>query len=165
MNDTPSGIIDLSDLLSDKPVFFAFKFIGMQGTNQGIWTIKNFLISSVLTTGVSKTIVSTMTDAAWKEISIKNSATKWTQNTTQLQMAGGAATNAENEDWIVSRPIYIDRIKPDAGVGIKDLSGKINDYFYVFKTPGEYKVTFVASNTNITGSKTVKKEYTITVVP
>lgn len=104
-----------------------------------------------------------MTDAAWKEISIKNSASKWTQNTTQLQIAGGAATNAENEDWIVSRPIYIDRIKPDAGVSIKDLSGKISDYSYIFKVSGEYKVTFLASNTNINGSKAVVKEFTITV--
>jgi hypothetical protein len=126
-------------------------------------TIKNFLISSLVTSGVSKTILSTMTDAAWKEISIKNSASKWTQNTTQLQIAGGAATNAENEDWIVSRPIYIDRIKPDAGVSIKDLSGKISDYSYIFKVSGEYKVTFLASNTNINGSKAVVKEFTITV--
>jgi hypothetical protein len=122
----------------------------------------------------------------WVECSFKNLANAWNvgtaniSGTTTLNNSSGIAIRtsypitfdpgtaigtATNDDWLITSAVDLKTIKPDAGVYIQDkltvvpLSG----YNYVFKTPGTYVVTFVASNKSIAGSEQVIKQITINV--
>lgn len=163
LDNTPSGKIDLSDFITDKPLYLAFKFTGTQdASSQRTWTIKNTVLSNVLS-DKSLPIISSVPDASWVAVSVKNPDKKWAQNATQIQIAGGAANTAENEDWIVSRGVILNGVLPDEGVGIKDLSGRLDQYPFIFQNEGVYEVVFVATNANMNGTATIIKKLTITI--
>lgn len=74
----------------------------------------------------------------------------------------------ETETWVISRPIYEDKVNlgPDRAVSIKGINTDVLDnYTYTYKTPGTYKVYFVASNHNIDGVKTVVRQLELTITP
>jgi hypothetical protein len=167
LDNTASGDIDLSDFIADnKTLFFAFKYTGLQTSTgpQRTWTIKNFQLSTVLANGSSITTISTIPAAGWTAVSVKNDDQKWTQNATQLQIVGGAANAAENEDWIVAL-LRLNVVNPDQGIGIKDLAGKLTSYQYILKEPGAHEMAFVGSNANVEGIKTIVRKININVTP
>ena len=69
--------------------------------------------------------------------------------------------------WTVSKPLHrAERVNlgRDSGIGIKAVSDPhLESYRHIYKEPGEYKVTFVAANSNINGKKQVVKEMTVKV--
>ncbi len=72
------------------------------------------------------------------------------------------------ETWVISKPVYEDKIDlgPDRAVSIKGINTDVLDnYTHTYKTPGTYKVYFVASNHNIDGVKTVVRQLELTITP
>ena len=55
--------------------------------------------------------------------------------------------------------------RTDAGDPLKNMSTRLDSYSYIYADAGTYKVTFVASNTTVYGSKTDVKELEITINP
>ncbi|WP_343702980.1 DUF5017 domain-containing protein [Chitinophaga sp.] len=164
-DNTPSGEIDLSPFADgDRTVYVAFRYIGTQSATsaQKTWTIKNFQLYTETAGGEKVYSVNAIPAAGFTAVSIKNDEKKWTQNATQLQMAGGGANTPDNEDWIVAALIP-NRVSPDWGVGIKDVTGTLNTYRYVLQQPGDREVVFVASNANVTGAKSVVRKINIRV--
>lgn len=164
-DNTPSGEIDLSSFASgDKTVFVAFRFTGTQSpaSAQKTWTIKNFQLYTVTESGEKVFSVNAIPAAGFTAVSISNDNQKWTQNATQLQMAGGGANTPDNEDWIVAALIP-NRVNPDWGVGIKDVTGTLSTFRYVPKQEGDHEVVFVASNANVTGARSVVRKINIRV--
>ena len=53
----------------------------------------------------------------------------------QLRIAGGAATAADNEDWVISKLLYLNTVQPDVAVAIKNVTQKINSFDYVYTKP------------------------------
>jgi hypothetical protein len=167
LDNTASGDVDLSDFAAEnKTVFLAFKYTGLQTSTgpQRTWTIKNFQLFTVLANGSSITTVGAIPAAGWIAVSVKNEDQKWTQNATQLQMVGGAANAAANEDWIVA-PLRLNLVSPDQGVGIKDLAGKLTSYQYILKEAGAHEMVFIGSNANVEGIKTIVRKININVTP
>lgn len=167
VDNTPSGELDLTPYINgDKPIFIAFKYNGLMSASsaQKTWTIKNFLQFILTDKGEKLPVISSIASAGWTAVSITNDVQKWTQNATQIQIAGGGANTPDNEDWMVAtlRP---KAISPDRGLGIKDVSGKVASYQYVLKEAGEREVVFIGSNANVGGAKTSIRKVKISVTP
>lgn len=165
-DNTPSGTIDLSDFnKKDTPVYIAFKYHDFKSAvSQRTWTVKNILIQNKLADN-SLISVATSANIAWGALNVLNSSKVWTFTTAQIQMAGGAIGTDDNEDWIISQPIFFNRVTPAVGVSIRNNPvAVLHDYTFAgYKTPGTYKVTFEAINANKWDNKQIIKELTITV--
>lgn len=164
-DNTPSGIVDLSDMQTpDVPVYIAFKYSAVKASAQPTWTIKNIVIDNKLADGSSVSIANTA-NLTWGAINFLNSAKIWTYNTTQLQFVTSAAGIDDNEDWLISKPLQLDRVQRSFGINVKG-SPTTKQTSYVFPgyaAAGTYTVTFEAINANKWDKKTTVKEFTITV--
>ncbi|RKD17272.1 hypothetical protein BCY91_03830 [Pelobium manganitolerans] len=163
-DNTPSGKIDLSEYVGDKPLYIAFHYKGEAGSTQRKWTIKNFEVSNKLTSGVTLTIAD-LSNAGFSEYSYSNPNVLWKIEASQISIQGGPATNEANDDWVVTQALYLDKVMPDSGMGLKNITTKMTEYPYVFTKPGTYKVTFIASNATADKSESVVKELEITIEP
>ncbi|MEO7461871.1 MAG: DUF5017 domain-containing protein [Ferruginibacter sp.] len=162
-NNTPSGIIDLSDFLAQKkPIYIAFKYTGTTGSTQKTWTINNLTLDLLKTNNTTLPITD-LASGGWAQVDILGPAAKWTYNATQLRIAGGGATNPDNEDWVVSKLLYLNNIAPDVAVPIKNITQKMDSYDYVFTQPGTYKIVFLAANATADKQSSTTKEITLTI--
>jgi hypothetical protein len=165
-DNTPSGMIDLSDVTSaDTPVHIAFRFTAKKlSVSQPTWTIKNVVVNNRLEDG-SVVQIANSSNLSWGWIDVLNSARQWTASTTQIQIAGGAANTDDNEDWIISKPLQLNRIQRSLGVSVRTSPTALQTRytFAGYNAPGTYTVTFEAINANRWDNKKVLKEFTITV--
>lgn len=162
-NNTPSGIVDLSDFLQQKkPVYIAFKFTGTTGSTQKTWTINNLTLDLLKPDNTTLPITD-LANAGWKQVSIKNPAAVWTFNATQLRIAGGNATADDNEDWAITKLLYLNKVDPDVAIPVKNITQKVDSYDYVFKQPGAYKVVFLAANATADEQASMTKEVNLTI--
>jgi hypothetical protein len=162
-DNTPSGIIDLSRFnTGDKPVFVAFKYTGATGSTQRTWTIKNFGIDLSMQDG-SVSSIANLVSAEWKAVNVKNPVKGWVISASQLQMAGGTADMEDNEDWLITTRLYLSKVSPDRGVPIKDISQRLDHFYYIYSKPGTYKAVFAAFNAIGDKQKSTLKEVDITV--
>lgn len=161
-DNTPSGTIDLSAFKSDKPIFIAFRFHGITGETQRTWTIKNFVINNLLP-DKNKVAVTGLADAGWVNVNLNNSPRSWTFTSTQLQFQGGNASVGNNLGYAITKPLFLTKVAPDRGVAIKNMATRMTTYQYVYKGKGDFKPTFVASNTNVYESKTTVKQLNVKV--
>lgn len=162
-NNTPSGIISLSDFLAQKkPIYFAFKYLGATGSTQKTWTINNLKLELKKTDNKVLPITD-LASAGWKQVSILNPAAVWTFNATQVRIAGGNATAADNEDWVITKLLYLNNVSPDVAIPIKNVTQIVNSYVHVFTTPGTYKVVFLAANATADEQQSTTMEITLTI--
>jgi len=165
IDNTTSGSIDLSAFISEKPAYIAFKYVGKYNElqPQETWTIKNLSVKYKIDSLNVFPIVSSIGDAGFISFDLKNPLKKWTQSSTQIQMAGGAAKTADNIDWIIIKPLILNQVNPDTGVAIMGISSKIDHYNYVFLKSGTYDVAFVCTNATVKENKSIVKHFQITV--
>ena len=193
---TPSGVIDLSDFARmGKPLHFAFKYTANAATIQRRWTISNmslrhFTADTVFTIDSTNLILPNLfptwsASPGWGQINVINPAIRFsplvsTAVTSSFSIAGAtvAATATASENYLVSGPLDLQRVLPDAGVVVKDQTTRASNssyssttssaplnanYAYRFMAPGTYTVTFVASNANISEQTSVVKNIVIEV--
>lgn len=164
-DNTPSGVVDLSDLQTpDVPIYIAFKYAASKASAQPTWTIKNLAVDNKLPDGSSVSIANTA-NLTWGAINMLNPAKVWTYSTTQLQFVTSAAGIDDNEDWLISKPLQLDRVQRSFGINVKG-SPTTKQTSYIFPgytTAGTYTVTFEAINANLWDKKTTVQEFTITV--
>lgn len=72
-------------------------------------------------------------------------------------------TFMDNDDWLISKVISINKCDPDKGYAIKNMNIDLNFYEYKFTESGVYKVTFEAGNITIDGESKIVREIEITV--
>lgn len=165
-DNTPSGVIDLSDIVrADAPVFVAFKYTAKKlAVSQPTWTIKNMSVDNKLADG-SLVSIANSSNMSWGVFDVLNPAKVWTVSTTQVQMSGGPAGTDDNEDWVISKPLSLNRVQRSLGVSVKSSPTALQTsyVFTGYTSPGTYTVTFEAINANKWDSKKVVKEITITV--
>jgi len=167
IDNTASGIIDLTDLPTpDLPVYIAFKYTAKKDTAvaQPTWTIKNVAINNIAADGTNFSI-GTSANINWGTLSVLNSVNLWTSTTAQIQFTGGAINADDNEDWIITQPLQLDRVQRAFGLSIKPSpTTTLTKYIFAgYTTPGTYTVTFEALNANRWDKKITVKEFTITV--
>lgn len=78
--------------------------------------------------------------------------------------SSGAKTELK-DSWLVSRNMALNTCLPDHGQAVKNMGQNINTYSYTYRTPGEYKATFIATNSNYKHESRVIREMTIKVLP
>jgi hypothetical protein len=164
--DTQSGVIDLSDQYTPgASVFLAFKYSAKKdaAVAQPTWTIKSLALDNVAADGTVTSVATTA--STWGTYSILNSANNWSFNATALTFTGGAINADDNEDWIISQPIQLDRAQRAFGVSVKiSATTKLTTYkFAGYAAPGTYTVSFEAINANKWDTKKIVKELTINV--
>ncbi|WP_199117214.1 DUF5017 domain-containing protein [Pedobacter sp. ASV28] len=164
---TASSDVDLSDLpVSGKPIFFAWRWIGQASTTAALggrtWRVPAFNLTNKTINGAS--VIANVTSAGWLAIDVKNTANKWTiQTTTPFLYFAPNSTLNESEDWAVSRALFPSKVSPDLGMGIKAYTDRMKNYKYKFNQSGTYTVTFVGKNGLNGNIKETVKELTITI--
>lgn len=127
LDNTPSGPINLSDLASRGPIYLAFRYMGVGGTTQRAWTIKNLVIKNQLDDDTEYPIA-TIGDAGWTWVRLNPSSSqqRWQITDTQLQFVGGNETYGSNLGWVITKaldlkklPSINDEDKPDLVFKIK----------------------------------------------
>ncbi len=165
---TSSGTIDLSQFLNgDKPVYVAFKFTGDAGTAQRTWTLKSISLDNVLADNTSYELLGIAeSTSGFKSVPMKAASVAWTISTSQLQIKGfttNAASVSDTEGWVVSKPLRLNKVLPDKGTPLKNMTTYMPSFYYIYGTPGSYKATFVATNANRYDEKGDVLELPVTV--
>lgn len=166
-DNTASGVIDLSDqLTANIPVYIAFRYTAKNdaAAAQPTWTIKNFAVANVAADGTSTPILAQAT-ANWGALSVLNPANVWAFSATALTFTGGAINADDNEDWLISQPIQLDRAPTITSVNIKPSpTTRLTTYTFAgYAAAGTYVATFEAINANKWDEKSTVKQFTITV--
>lgn len=152
-----SGTLDLiSQVKPDKPFFIAFKYYKYPDALRG--TQRNWLIRSMEITGgnlLGSTSVSKIADYTlvydkhFTDSSLMNSSI--TSSLITLRVPNTMPLDTV-QVWAISNPILLQSYEngPDRGVPVKGFrDDAVRAYEYIFNTPGNYTVTFVAKNSNV----------------
>ncbi len=170
---TSSSNIDVSDF-KDSAVFFAFRYKAVTGKTQPKWTINNlnltFYARGIDSTNrvTNDTFTVATLNPVWKAVNILNKSQNWSVSTTQLSFAGTTSTSADNEDWVISKDLYLNRVPTDKPTSI--IKTYTDAMFTSFRPPpytssGKYKVTFVSSNASYAEQKGRVKELEVEISP
>lgn len=171
-----SGVKDISDLrVAGKPLYIAYKYVTKPQTANGVartWMAQAFSISA--TTPIGALVATDLTNGGFRIIQeVKDTSTTPRSSVilTRITLLGNtfsAANDPQHEIWAISKPVnaFDLDLGPDRSVPIKGNSDpRLNFYIYKFTKAGTYKVTFVASNTNINESREVVQQLDITITP
>jgi len=169
-DNTASGTIDLTPYkVAGKSTYIAYKYVGYNHATlkQPTWTIRTFNVNNVLANGLVS-VVSAVAQIGWKAVDIKNPTVFWSTPATGQASINGTvlgSTADDNEDWIISRPLNLSAVTPDAGLGLKNGSTYLPNYSYKYTTAGTYTATFIARNTSVDESAEVVKQIQLTIAP
>lgn len=177
-----SGNIDLSDFASaGKPVYIAFKYVAASGTIQNKWTITGLTVTNTLADNSVYTIANLVANTTaitsnyggvstyspgWVPFPVSNTYNWVVTAGTSLVITGAAtaaAATANAEAWVLMGSLNLQKVTPDIGVAIKNMSAQLNSYSYTYTTAGSYNIVFAAANatSNETDSTTRKVSLTI----
>jgi hypothetical protein len=166
-DNTPSGTVSLKPYVSPADtatMYVAFRYTDFQKPQQNRWVIRTFNAVKVSPEGV-QTNVATMSSAGWKGVSLLNDSKVWTISPAQLLMYGGVAADTDNDDWVISKGFKVRESVADRGKALKNISASMQEYKYVYKTPGVYKAVFETSSTWYSGRKEAYTEITVNIKP
>ena len=174
----PSGTINLSDFASaGKPVYIAFRYNAMAGSIQNKWTITNFSLRNVLSDNSAYTIdtlptLTTVTNygnvstvPGWSSKTISNTY-NWSLSATNMVIAGAstaAAATAPAETWVITGPVNLKKVTPDAGVVIKTMAESKPTAAYTYANRGAFDAVFVARQANRDNIAEEKRDLSITI--
>jgi hypothetical protein len=177
-----SGAVNLSDYAkSAKPLFIALKYTAIANTTQSKWTIsgigvKHKTVDTTFVIDSSALVLPTAFPAyavspGWGTVNVANNTIKFspaitTTAATSFVVTGAttAATAVATENWIITGPLDLHRVLPDAGIAVKDMTSNASttiygspnaftaafaNYSYKFTKRGTYNVTFLVSNSNV----------------
>ena len=179
-SNVQSGDVVINDLFPDKdsPVYFRYyyhvkAFDAALNNGRSYWSVLNSAISTEID-GV-KSVIYDVYSEDWNLIKGDNFEINTTQPLSP-NLSGAAYLNFRTQFkpekdisyWMVSGPIYLKsevNLGRDTGLAIKAMADpQMDSYKYVFKTAGEYTVTFVGINSNYRDHKEVVRSLKIKVV-
>jgi Domain of unknown function (DUF5017) len=176
-----SGPIDLSDQVTDKPVYIAFKYNAVSGSKQNKWTITALTVTNTLADSSSYLLANlnagntaitnygaTTYSPGWVSYKAMNNYSWVISAGTSLVITGATTADqatANAEAWAIMGPVDLKKVTPDWGVAIKNIGENMNKFPYAYKytSPGSYDVTFVASNANRDKQDSIVKNIRLTV--
>lgn len=103
-----------------------------------------------------------MKTAGWISFNFSGTATDWIISSSQLITSRNYVDL--DDDWIVSKVFNPNKVSPDQGIVLKNISQSLSEYTTVYDKPGTYNVAFVATNANVKNSASRIIRKTITVV-
>lgn len=161
-DQVPSGVVNLKSyagVADTTQLYLAFRYTDTGQKNR--WVIRSINVDKVSPEGV-KSNMGVMSTMEWKSVDFSTPANFWTISTVQLLMHG---TQSNNDDWVISKPFKVKTSVPDTGVALKNISTKLNEYKYVYKEAGTFKVVFENSSVWYSGSEHSLTELSITIQP
>lgn len=173
-----SGTINLSDFAAlNKPVYIAFKYNAAAGAIQNRWTLTRFSLRNFLSDGTSYVIDSVPTVTAATNYGNATNLPLWvgqrTAGTTSVldvratMIVAGATTAAAAtsavEAWIVTGPVNLKAVTPDAGIVIQNIASSVPFTTYTYSKSGTFEAVFVGSNINVNKESSVPRKLTVTI--
>lgn len=168
---TPSGPVDLSDiphkdsLGHDSAIYIAFWYHeAQQIATKRAWYTKDYSVENILP---DSTIVNVASNTMlWSAVEIQDSLRQWFIYSNNALMWGGNSNYPETEDYLISQPLFLDRVNPDLGVSVKTNPATVQTsyLFNGYPKEGTYTAVFLATNANRWQSKTVLRKIIITIV-
>lgn len=170
------------------PITFAICYKGLDNTvNQSRMNFSEFYIENIMKSGAKTTLyagdfgftpinmmchhdlddqrsmtanreygtVTNNTNGIWNFVNINNGA---------FFIQSSPALKELKYSWIVSNALVMNACSPDKGQTVKNMSQNIDSFTYTYNTPGEYKATFIGTNSNYKKETRVFRELTIKVV-
>lgn len=170
-NKTFSGIVDITDLSTDKPIYLALRVYAEgrkdDGNRQGIFDFFAFDVKLAL--DQTNTLeIATIDSPGFVAVNVEGTNTNssydnWVARDKSYRMHGGLAQYT-NDDWLITKPLNLSgSVSPDRAEPLKTYSEKLESFTHTYTKAGTYKVTFVGNNTTIYGSEETVKEFTIVV--
>ncbi|MFT4093260.1 MAG: DUF5017 domain-containing protein [Niabella sp.] len=158
-DQTSSGDISLDDFASsNQPIAVAFRYVTTvikTSSTQNRWVIRSFDLNSTSTDGEVSSLA-TMSTAGWTSWNFAGASTNWTLSSSQLITARNFTEL--DDDWVITKQYNPNKVSPDQGVAIKNISENLSQYTAVYDTTGVFRVTFVATNANVKDQVSVIKE-------
>ena len=141
---TPSGEVSLKEAAGDDPnarIFVAFHHKDEEEVveKRNDWIVRTFEMDLISPEGFRSNLAKMATKDWWTAVDCLNTNRNWTVTLQQLVLTGGANKSA-NDDWVISKPVYIRKGTPDKGVSLNSVTSR--DYIYTYNTPGTYKAVF-----------------------
>lgn len=168
-----SGVVDITDLADDNPIYFGFKYFSDNVIDRGAeWWIDDLSIKMEIADAPEPLTVASEVDPGFNSIDVQGIVPEWNgakwywssdKGVDGLWRMRGNSDRIVNEDWLITNAIYLTKVNPDQGIQLKSYAEKLDSFTYTYTTPGEYTITFVGKNTTIYGSEESIKEFTITV--
>ncbi len=176
-----SGKVNISPYIEEgKATYIAFKYLVMPRSTHGVapnfLRVRNFLLESILVNG-EKTTLATHSNVGLtppKDLvrSASFAAGRGNLQSTYINFYGNISPSQDDvahSAWAVTNPIQIGKkvnFGIDKAISVKTVADvTVNSFTHTYKSPGTYKVVFVAKNANIYGEKDVIKTLEINVVP
>lgn len=86
------------------------------------------------------------------------------ENPSVMRIELSHAGEPMNNDWLISKPVALNKRLADTGTQIKNITVELDNYNYVFTTPGTYKTTFLGRNYNFKNSSEKVKQLYVKVI-
>ncbi|WP_353134636.1 DUF5017 domain-containing protein [Pseudopedobacter sp.] len=174
-----SGSYEVSELYeAGKPLYVAFRYISKPQEGPGppiSGPVRRRLIQSFQMLGKSvfgDHVIGNISSANFKLIEKSDDAkTESSLSSTTITFDGYKRSlptdpDPETDTWVVSKAFDLDKLDngPDRPVAIKgNQDPALTNHIYAFAKAGEYTVTFVGINANVSGRKEVVRQLKITV--
>jgi hypothetical protein len=184
-----SDSIDISDFADADKVNIAFRAVTKKTDTamQRRFQIQNLTLGNRLADGTYTALFSNFANTGWAQTSIANPTRTWdvgdwnVSNANSLTNSAGVtirtaypitfnpgtdSSGTDNNDWLLTSAVNLKTVKADAGVVIKNgAQSQMTAYQAIYKTPGTYLVSFVATNARTKGTAEVVRSITITIHP
>lgn len=159
-NVTTKTGISLNDYRGKK-VCLAFLYKTDFGADwQPTWTISNLQINDTILNTNTRTASSLAATMGFKPFDMRNAANPYLSadaagvwylaNPASMVIKRSPSGSPLNTDWLISKPVEIAKgvSFESAVIAVKNTTNRVESYSYKFDNPGEYTVTFFASNAN-----------------
>lgn len=159
-----------------KKVVLAFRYkTEFADDIQPMWTITNLQVNDTVisTNAKSKTVIAAtmglspfdMLNLTAPYLSSDAAGVWYIANPASIVMKRTSSGSPLNHDWLISKPIEVAKgvntVSPVSFV--KNATKDVDSYSYKFTTPGEYVITFYASNANYKRQESTEKKIRVII--
>lgn len=142
---------------------------------QPTWIVSDLQIDNTLTTDNSKVSTYLAATMGFSPFDMLNKTAAYNSeslagvwyinNPAAMEIKRTARDNALNHDWLISKPIEIPlgQTENSAVTSVKNISNRVENYYYTFTKAGEYIVKFNAANQNYVHSESTEKTLKIII--
>lgn len=167
-NLVESGRGDLSEFIG-QPLYIGFKFTGTSGSTQRTWRLGEFKIILEIEGESYSLDVANDNYPGWTIVNVAGTDPNgakgfWKPGANFWQIQGGPATMEDNEDWLITGPIFLTKVTPDMGISKNSYSERLEEFTHTYTKAGIYKAIVLGTNATVDDIKQDVREITVEVV-
>jgi plastocyanin len=143
-DNTLSGETSLKEIAGNDPnakLYMAFHHKDERETaKRADWIVRKFELALISPENFRGANQIGFSKDVWFGVDCLNPKKNWDITSARAYLAGGGTTATANDDWVISKPVYIRKGTPDKGVSLNSVTSR--DYVHTYNTPGIYKAVF-----------------------